>query len=269
MKFKTFKQALLILFCCYLPFSSMAWGALGHRIVGQIADSYLTAAAKKAITKILGTESIALASTWPDFIKSDTSFAYLNKWHYVNLKAGMSLQEVTDFLDKDTATDANTKINFLIKQLKNKQLTPTNKTMYLRLLIHIVGDVHQPLHVGREEDLGGNKIKISWFGAYSNLHRLWDEQLIGGQQLSFTEYTTAINFCTPVQKNLWQKQGVKVWLYESYQIVNKIYAYSDTTSGVKLDYGYEYNFKWISTVNAQLLKGGIRLSGILNKIFTV
>jgi len=260
---KTFKKILFAGLFFYLPLTTMAWGVLGHRIVGQIADSYLTLAAKNAIHKILGTETVALATNWPDFIKSDTSFAYLSPWHYVNIKAGMTMQEVDDFLEKDTAVDAYTKINFLIKQLKNKKLSSPNKVFYLRLLIHIVGDIHQPMHVGRLDDLGGNKIKVSWFSAASNLHRVWDEQLINFQQLSYTEYTAAINYTTPAQRRVWQKQGLKEWIFESYQSAENIYA--NVQPNDKLD--YLYNFKFINLVNTQLLKGGVHLAGLLNEIY--
>ena len=260
---KAFKKILFAGLFLYLPFTTMAWGVLGHRIVGQIADSYLTPAAKNAIHKILGTETVALATNWPDFIKSDTSFAYLSPWHYVNIKAGMTMEEVDDFLEKDTAVDAYTKINFLIKQLKNKKLSSPNKVFYLRLLIHIVGDIHQPMHVGRLDDLGGNKIKVSWFSAASNLHRVWDEQLINFQQLSYTEYTAAINYTTPAQRRVWQKQGLKEWIFESYQSAENIYA--NVQPNDKLD--YLYNFKFINLVNTQLLKGGVHLAGLLNEIY--
>jgi len=259
-----FKRVILLFLFFYLPFASMAWGVLGHRIVAQIAESYLTPSAKNAVYKILETESMAIASNWADFIKSDPDFSYLSPWHYVNLPARDSIAEINNFLEADTAVDAYTKINFCIKQLQNKKCAADDKVFYLRLLIHIVGDVHQPLHVGRKGDQGGNQIKVSWFGVPSNLHRVWDEQLINFQQLSFTEYTTAINHTTVDQKNIWQKQDVRTWIYDSYQSVEKIYG--DITLNEKL--GYEYNFKFISIVNNQLLKGGVRLAGLLNKIFS-
>lgn len=260
---KSFIKTLLLVLFFYLPSTSMAWGVLGHRIVGQIADSYLTPKAKIAISKILGNETIGMASNWADFIKSDSNFAYVSPWHYVNIDSGLSMQEVLNFLDKDIAIDAYTKINFLVKQLKNKKLPRADKVFYLKLLIHIVGDVHQPLHVGRLDDLGGNKIKVSWFFASSNLHRVWDEQLINFQQLSYTEYATVINHTTLTQRNALQKQNLKMWIYDSYQSAEKIYA--DIKPDEKLD--YLYNFKFIDTVNQQLLKGGVHLAGLLNEIF--
>ena len=248
-----------------IPFSSMAWGLLGHRIVGQIADSYLTKHTKKEIYKILGTESVAIASNWPDFIKSDPSFSYLDPWHYVNLKPGMTSDEVKLFLDADTATDAYTKINFLVTELKTTTLTQENKVLYLRLLIHIVGDIHQPLHTGRLDDLGGNKIKVLWFNSPANLHQVWDSRLIDFQQLSFTEYAQSINYTTKAQRIEWQSEPLNNWIFQSYQIAEKLYA------DIKLPeekLSYQYNFKYLATINQQLLKGGVHLAGLLNDIFS-
>ena len=172
MIFNRIKKTILLILFFYLPFSSMAWGVLGHRIVGQIADTYLTKQTKKEIYKILGNESIAITSNWPDFIKSDPAYDYLDRWHYINLKAGLSESVVKAYLVTDTVTDAYTKINWLTVQLKNKELEQDKRVLYLRLLVHIVGDIHQPLHVGRPDDRGGNSIKILWFNNPFNLHQI-------------------------------------------------------------------------------------------------
>ena len=259
------KKSVVIVLLFALPFSGKAWGVLGHRIVGEIADSYLTKRAKKEIGKILGFESVAMASNWPDFIKSNPAYKYLSNWHYVNLPGGMSEAQVNSFFAADTATDAYTKINFLVKELKeNRQLlSPENKLLYLRLLIHIVGDIHQPLHVGRPGDRGGNAIKLKWFDDSVNLHQVWDSRLIDFQQLSYTEYAKAINHSTKTQREAWQQQPLTQWLWESYTFAEKIYA--DAKPNERLDYGYEYKF--IGIVNEQLLKGGVHLAGMLNDIF--
>jgi hypothetical protein len=258
-----FKKAILVSLFFYLPFQSGAWAVLGHRIVGEIAESYLTPHAKNEVIKILGTESMAMASNWADFIKSDTTMSYLGPWHYINLKGGLSHGEVISFLKNDTAVDAYTRINFLVKELKNKSLPKDKKIFYLRLLIHIVGDIHQPLHVGRPEDLGGNRIRVTWFNAPYNLHQVWDERLVDFQQLSYTEYTKAINHTTKAQRMLLQKQPLAEWFWQSYQAAEKIYA--DIKPDDKL--GYLYNYKFIDIVNRQLLTGGVHLAGLLNQIF--
>ncbi|MEO6538819.1 MAG: S1/P1 nuclease [Ferruginibacter sp.] len=258
------KKLLLIGCLFYLPYKVNAWGALGHRIVGQIADSYLTKHTKKEIAEILGNESVAMSSNWADFIKSDPSYNYLSNWHYINLNGGLSREQVQTYLDADTATDAYTKINFLVTELKNESLELDKKKMYLRLLIHIVGDVHQPLHVGRLEDRGGNSIKILWFGTRYNLHQVWDEHLIELQQLSYTEYASAINYTTKEQLKSLQMQPLSQWIYQSYQIAQKIYG-DITEPDQKLE--YKYNFNYLGILNQQLLEGGVHLAGLLNEIF--
>ena len=141
-----------------------------------------------------------MVSNWADFIKSDSTYQYIYNWHFIDMDSGLTKTQLLTYLQKDTATDVFTKTNFLIKELKNKQLSMDKKRMYLKLLIHFIGDIHQPFHVGRHEDLGGNKIKLTWFFASTNLHAIWDEQLINFQQLSYTEYTTAINHTTAKQR---------------------------------------------------------------------
>jgi hypothetical protein len=258
------KKIILIGFLFYLPFQSSAWGVLGHRIVGQVAESYLTKHTKKEIEKILGHESLAMCANWGDFIKSDPAYGYLGSWHYVDMNGGLSEQEVLAYLAADTATDAYTKINFLTEQLKNKSLDQDKKLMYLRLLVHIVGDVHQPMHVGHVDDKGGNTIKVLWFGEKVNLHQVWDEKLINFQQLSYTEYTNAINFATKDQIKALQNQPVSSWIAHTYTLAQKVYA-DITVPDQRLD--YKYNFNYVSLLNEQLLEGGIHLAGLLNEIF--
>jgi len=246
------------------PLQSMAWGTEGHRIAGQIADSYLTVRARAAIKAILDNESIAITSNWADFIKSDPNYNYLSVWHYVDLDKEYTYPELKEFLEHDAQTDAYTKLNFLVAELKKKDLSKENKLLYLRMLIHIVEDVHQPLHVGHTEDKGGNDIKVTWFNNPTNLHSVWDSQLIEFQQLSYTEYTAMINHTTVAERTEWQKAPISQWLFESNQIANKLY--SETKTGDALN-GYKYNFEHIATVNQQLLKAGVRLAGVLNQIF--
>jgi len=264
MKLNLLKKLILGIAIVYAPLKSMAWGAEGHRIAGQIADSYLTPKARTAIKAILGYESIAITSNWADFIKSDPNFSYMSPWHYVDLDTAYTYPELKNFLSQDTKVDAYTKLNFLIAELKKKDLSKENKLLYLRMLIHIVEDVHQPLHVGHTSDKGGNDIKVTWFNTPTNLHSVWDSQLIDFQQLSYTEYTAAINHTTAAQRAEWQKAPISQWLFESSQIANKLY--SETKNGDVLN-GYRYNFDHIAIVNQQLVKAGVRLAGVLNQIF--
>ncbi|HTM99903.1 MAG TPA: S1/P1 nuclease [Pedobacter sp.] len=260
----TLKKIAIVFMLMYLPFTSGAWGVLGHRIVGEVADQYINAKTRKAIQQLLGTESLAMAANWADFIKSDTSYNYLSNWHYVNLPADLTKPAVFSFLESESGPNIYNKLNEMITVLKNQKSTAEQKKLALRMVIHLVGDLHQPMHTARKEDLGGNKVQLTWFGEKSNLHRVWDEGLIDFQQLSYTEYTKAINHPSSAEFTAWQKTSLKECVFESYEICNKVYA-----TGIKNDdkLSYRYNFDWIGTVNQQLLKGGVRLAKILNDIY--
>jgi hypothetical protein len=263
MKTKKIIMLFLGMFLMYLPTQTMAWGMLGHRVVGQIADSYLIKKARKNIELILGGESVAMASTWADFIKSDPAYSYLSAWHYVDFDQQFAYPQMQAFLKQDTAVDASTKLNMIIAQLKNKKLEQDKKQMYLRLLIHIIGDVHQPMHTAHTADKGGNDIKLFWFNKPTNLHALWDSNMIDDEQLSYTEYANWINRSTKEQRTALQHDEISKWLYESSQISEKLY----TELKPEAHLSYRYTFDHIAIANQQLLKGGIRLAGILNQLF--
>lgn len=247
-----------------IPLTLNAWGVLGHRVVGGIAEYYLTPEAKAAVKKLLGNETIAMASNWGDFVKSNRSYDSLRPWHYINLPSGMGNSQLDEYLKKDTAVDLYTKLNLCVRQMKNRNLTAEKKVFYLKMLIHLTGDAHQPMHTARPGDRGGNAMKLYWFNSPTNLHRVWDEQLIEFQQLSYTEVIAAINFPNDVQVQKWQKQSISQWIAESYHIAGKLYT--EVVPKEKLSYSYNYNH--VVMMNQQLLKGGIRLAGLLNKIYS-
>lgn len=260
---KAFKKIVVGIILFYIPLQTMAWGTNGHRISGQIAENHLTPKAKAAIRAILG-ESVAMASNWADFIKSDTSYNYLYDWHFVDFDRPYSYPEMVEFLEHDNAVDAYTKIKFLTAELKKKNLAKQQKLLYLRVLIHVVEDIHQPFHTGHTQDKGGNSIKLTWFSKNTNLHSIWDSELVDFQQLSYTEYVMAIDNTTPAQRTAWQKAPLTQWIFESHKLAEKAYA---EVQGKDIKSAYKYNFDHIGEVNQRLLMGGIRLAGLLNQLF--
>lgn len=260
---KLIKKLILGIAVLYAPLQTMAWGTQGHRIAGQIADSYLTPKARKAIEAILGNESIAITSNWADFIKSDPNYNYLSSWHYIDFDAPMTYSAMQDFLKDDKNTDAYTKLQFLVAELKKPSTTKENKLLYLRMLIHIVEDIHQPMHTARTGDKGGNDVKVNWFSEPTNLHSVWDSKLIDFQQLSYTEYANWINHTTVAERAAWQKEPISKWIYDSSVLANNIYENTKADDTLT----YRYNFKYIGALNEQLLKAGVHLAGLLNQIF--
>ncbi len=234
-----------------------AWGQTGHRIVGDIAESYLTKKAKKNLKKLMGHESLAIASTWMDDIKSDKRYDHTHDWHWVSIPDGMKYEDT----EKNPNGDVIMTLERLIFELKNNQLTDSTKVEYIRMMVHLVGDIHQPLHVGNGLDRGGNQVKVKWFGQNSNLHRVWDTDMIQGQKLSYTEYSCAINHASKDQISLWQSSSVRDWAYESMAVRQQIYMVDNPD---RLGYHYAYNQKEL--LDQRMLQAGIRLAGLLNQI---
>jgi hypothetical protein len=132
----------------------------------------------------------------------------------------------------------------------------------LKFLIHFVGDIHQPLHVGRRADAGGNKIDLTMNGEKNNLHWLWDAILINDMGMSYTELAHALDHPTAEQIKTWQAATVADWANDSFVLRPQVY---DFPAEGKLN--YLYSFKNWPVVREQLLKAGIRLAGLLNSIF--
>jgi hypothetical protein len=256
-------KSVIILLFSFIPFSVGAWGLLGHRVVGEIATNHLTAKAKKEVKKILGDETMAMASTWGDFIKSDTSYDYLGSWHYINLPPNLSRTKFDEILKERSAANLYSKTLAMIEELKAPGTPSSRKLFCLRLLIHFIGDLHQPMHAAHRNDLGGNRLNVYWFRQPTNLHRLWDEQLVEFQQLSYTEHAAAIDHMTKEQKIAGQSGNLADWLYESYTLSESLYA--EVNPGDRLS--YNYNYRNVTRMNRQLLLGGLRLATTLNHIF--
>jgi len=235
-----------------------AWGQIGHRVVGKIAENHLSPKAKLEVQRILGNESIAIASTWMDDVKSDEAYDHTHAWHYTTVPTGKTYEES----EKSKEGEVVQKIEDMKELLKNESSSMADKKEALRFLIHLVGDIHQPLHVGNGLDRGGNDYKIKWFYSNSNLHRIWDSELIEGKQLSYTEIVESIDFVTPIKVKEWQGLTTAQWANESATIRETIYP----ENGLE-KIGYEYSYQYWELVQEQLLKGGIRLAGVLNDIF--
>lgn len=239
--------------------SKKDWGPTGHRTIGKIAEKYLTRKAKKKITKLLQGESLAFVSTYADEIKSDKKYNKFYTWHYVNFPIDSTYEKSV----KNPKGDIITGINYCITVLKNKKSSVQDKRFYLKMLVHLIGDLHQPLHIGRAEDKGGNTIQVRWFNKGSNLHRVWDEDMIEQWNMSYVELANNERKLTKKQIVLIKKGTVLDWMYDTRKLTKKVYK--SVKVGEKLRYRYSYIY--FPIVRQQLQKGGIRLAKLLNDIF--
>lgn len=250
----------LILSICTLlvVFQAIPWGKTGHRVVGLIAERHLSKKALHKIDAILQNESLAEVSNYMDFIRSDDRYNYMDPWHYATIPAGQTYEEA----GTPEKGDIIQTIQNLITQLKTKQFKDGDEALALKMLVHLVGDIHQPLHIGNGLDKGGNDIKVEFYWDNSNLHRVWDSGIIDEQQYSYTEYTNWIDHATKSEIAQWQSDAIMVWVKESQSHLDQVYDFPESK---KLN--YQYNFKNRELVNQRLLKAGIRLAGILNEIY--
>lgn len=253
----------LVILLFLIPTLSFAtiWGKNGHRVTGHIAQKHLSKKAKKAINALLEGNSLAFASTYADEIKSDASFSKYYPWHYVNYP----LTETYNNTQKSEEGDIIVAINNCIRVLKNATSSKEDKVFYLKLLIHFIGDLHQPMHAGREEDRGGNDIQVQWFGQGSNLHKVWDTNLIESYKMSYYELGDELDNATTKKERKTMQEGTVVdWLDESHAYTKELYG--SVTTGKKL--GYSYSYKYNPILFEQLKKGGFRLAKILNEVFS-
>ncbi len=235
-----------------------AWGNTGHRVVGQIAYEHLTLKARKNIQAILGDEHLGMVGNYMDFVRSNPAMDYMVPWHYCTVPEGKTYDEV----GAPQEGDAVVAIERIIKELTSKNFTYESEIENLKYLVHLVADIHQPLHVGNGLDKGGNAVKVNFMWEDMNLHRLWDSGLIDFQQLSYTEYVNWINHPNIVEIEQWQKDDIMTWVKEAYDLRSQVY---DIPENGKIS--YKYNYDNIAIVNDRLLKAGVRLAGILNKIY--
>ena len=234
----------------------LGWGKTGHRIVGKVAETYLTKNAKTQIKKLMGHHDLSRMSNWADEIKSDPNWEIANDCHWCTIPDGEEYKK-----DKHSGK-AVEKVNDFINVLKNKKSKKEDSQIALKFLVHLIGDLHQPMHVGNGIDRGGNDIKLKWFNAPTNLHRIWDSDLINLQELSYSEYSDYLMLNEDRGKiRKWQGDDVLIYVHESRDMRAQCYDFS----GENLKWEYFYKHK--NLLEKRLLQGGVRLSGELNRIF--
>ncbi|MDP3312219.1 S1/P1 nuclease [Lutibacter sp.] len=240
--------------------ASPDWGSTGHRTVGEIAENYINSKTKRKIAELLDGQSLAIIATFGDDIKSDKQYNYIDTWHYINMPFNVKYEDS----EKNEKGDLVTGIEKCKQVLLDKNATKEDKAFHLKILTHLIGDLHQPMHIGRAEDKGGNTIQLQWFGDGTNLHRLWDSQMIDHYKMTYTELANNTNKISKTQVKFLQQGTVVDWVNEMQ--LKTIKVYGSVEVGEKLGYNYMYeNFELART---QLQISGIRLAKVLNDLFS-
>ncbi len=252
--------ALLILM---ITTQSWAWGPQGHMVVAQVAENNLTPAAKAAIQEILNNKSLASVANWADSIKGQSEWTHTKSWHFVTIEDGDNYSTSDHNHDGDVVGA----ITEMVKVLNRRNADPVSKENALKFLVHFVGDIHQPLHVGRGDDRGGNEIHINFEGRNSNLHALWDSLMLMKQPMEYDAYATWLEtgkaFIPPYDLPSFSFSTI---ITEDMNARAAIYNFATTIEGpIRVtDAYYKRN---VDLMNRQLLTGGKRLATLLNSLF--
>ncbi|OON69390.1 S1/P1 nuclease [Hymenobacter sp. CRA2] len=241
--------------------SASAWGHEGHRTIALIAQKHLSRKAQAQIKELLGEQSIADVASWADEVRNKPEYKGTGPWHFVNLPLGFGYADFEKQLKAKTEANAYQALNDNLKILADKKQAREKRLDALKFVVHLVGDIHEPMHVSRAEDKGGNDIQLQFQGEGTNLHRMWDSGLIHAQGLSDDRMAAEYDHPDKALAEQWAQARPEQWLFESYLISTQQYA--EATTGTKLD--TEYYKKHIAEVNLRLQQGGIRLAEVLNK----
>ena len=254
------KKVIIILCAALLSLPMMGWGPQGHRIVAKVAYAYMNKKTIKQVDKVLGKNGLIYWANWPDEIKSDTIYPHSFDWHFQDLDAGLADEEVAKMLVEYPEVGGN-----MFRALDSlAALLKDDKTNFdaLRFFAHISGDRYCPMHTGHLEDKGGNTIKLNWFYTPTNLHRIWDENLIEYRGYSYTEYAQMLIDTYGAERKMIEKKSLAELTVNNYHITTAIYAHQelgDTNT-------YHYVYRWKDTLDHQLFVAGVRLAQSLNEI---
>ena len=251
---KNFLIVTLLIIALSIPNNSFAWGKKGHALVAEVAFNYLDANTKKIVLQYLDGMSIEDAANWMDEIKSDHSYDYLKPLHYINAEKGQNI-------NSNGGNNIIGKLTETIKELKNYKTLPKDEVKTkICILFHLIGDLHQPLHVGYGEDKGGNTYQLNFYGRGTNLHSFYDSGIIEYKGLTLPQ-------CLKIKKyskdEIIQIENINVieWANQSRSHLGTIYK----TYGNKIQESYvDTNFP---IIQEQILKAGIRLSSVLTEVF--
>jgi hypothetical protein len=251
----------------WMPAVAFGWGEEGHRIVASIAESFLTDGTRIEIHTLLDKETLVGVSTWADDIRNETRYLYLKPMHYINVPRRAS--EVMMERDCPRKRCVAAAIGEYRRALADGSISIGKRREALKLLVHFVGDIHQPLHVSYADDRGGNQIRVSTFEGQGNLHAVWDSGLIKRQtQGDWESWFQAIRTrISPEKATEWGKSLDPLdWARESLQITRDIYTDLPRPGDEPIQLPPDYFDRHIGTVERRLAMAGVRLAAVLNDV---
>ncbi|MCH5213815.1 MAG: S1/P1 nuclease [Muribaculaceae bacterium] len=245
----------------FITLNAFGWGQKGHDTVAFIAENHLTPTTQAAIDSLLDGYSLVYWANWLDNASHTADYAYTKTWHYKNIDANKTFENAPK-IKEGNIVDAITE---QVAVLQDENSTKDEKALALKMVVHFLGDIHQPMHMGRASDRGGNYHKVKFFKRDTNLHSVWDSNVLEtAHKWSHTEWQREIDRLSAEQQAELVKGGTPAtWGKETYLICTEIYENTPESTNIE----YDYVAKWTPTVELQLEKGGLRLADVLNSVF--
>lgn len=244
----------------FICLNAFGWGQKGHDVTAYIAEQHLTPTTRTAIESLLDGKSIVYWANWLDNASHQRPLAYTKTWHYKNVDEGVRYEEAP----ANPAGDAVTAIKSRIEILHDPTASLEERQLALKILVHVMGDLHMPLHMGHATDLGGNRIKVKFFNRDTNLHSAWDSSLPdAAHKWSYTEWQQQIDRLSPAAETAITAGSIDDWAKETVGIAGDVYTYFQP--GINISYNDIAH--WTPVIEEQFLRGGLRLASVLNSIF--
>lgn len=267
-----FKHTLLASAMCVMSvLPSFGWGQKGHDVTAAIAEQHLTPEAQAMVADLFDGKSIIYWANWLDNASHTPEYKYTKTWHYKNVNEGVRYEE----MGANPAGDSVTAVKSRMEILTDPNASREEKVLALKILVHVVGDMHQPMHMGHATDLGGNRVKLKYFDRDTNLHSVWDGALPdAAHKWSYTEWVNQLDRLQPdaqeaiifpdseVVEKVYTPGLIDTWAKETLAITDKVYKKMPEKSKL----GYD-DIAWSAPIiEQQLLTGGLRLAFLLNTI---
>ncbi len=277
--------SLIVALVCWLvllafPPSAHAWGEQGHRISGLVAQELLTPQAKLRVKAIMGNLDLATASLFLDINKFSLSqkIPGSREWHYNDRPVCDDKVALAEYCLLGNC--ASTQIRRHYRALIDEHSSAPERVFAIRVLAHLVGDVHQPLHASDHDDRGGNDVPVAFTvkGKHRsvNLHAAWDTEFVRAAFDTLDERVIAKRLVQQFAAQIpgWQSGAGAAWLKESYALAQQAAYFKlpgfecDKEAGAqRVDLPDEYVARAVEIIPEQLAKSGARIAYLLNRAF--
>lgn len=237
-----------------------AWGQKGHDVIAYIAEQHLTDITRQKVDSILDGMSMVYWANWLDNASHTPDYKYTSSWHYKNIDVEYSYDNAPVIPEGNIITA----LTLVVDSLSSDTISKATAMFNMKLIVHLVGDMHQPMHFGRLSDIGGNRTSVIFFRHDKNLHGIWDTEMVEqAHNWSYTEWQQQLDRLSEQRQNEIIQGTYDDWGKEVHDICCEIY---ETTP---YDESLEYNYvaKWTPVIETLLVKGGLRLAHVLNAIY--